>query len=271
MFGIVLRNQRISIFKTLLINFKTLPIKQAIHLPIWVYSDTYLQSLGMIRIDNKEKIKSGMIRIGKRNFFKGYPSMLSNAGTIVFKGYTLIEAGTQIQNCGRIVFDEDSRLCECVKVLVVDNLYIGKSTQIAFEGVIMDTDFHYLINIENGEVKQSIKSIHIGSFNWSGNRTLFRKGTVTPDHTIIANNSILSKDYTNEGENILLAGQPAKCVKKGMRRLWRTDTSKICSQYFKENPTTSSYTFNDIKDWDAFTIGSEEYPGDNFLPNHQNW
>lgn len=264
----LIARQRISLFKTILINFKCLPFRQAIHLPIWIYGNTYINSLGSIRIDTDEEIRAGMIRIGSGNFFKGFPTYWSNAGTVTFKGYAMIEGGTQIQSCGNITFDKDARLCECVKVLIVDELYIGQSTQIAFESVIMDTDFHYLINIHDGVVKQSIKPIHIGSFNWSGNRTVFRKGTVTPDHTVIATNSILSKDYTDEGENILLAGQPAKCVKKGIRRFWRTDTSKLCFQFFKDNPAVNSYTVNGVEDWDDFTLGTDKHHGDNFLPHH---
>lgn len=262
-----LRTQRISLFKTLLINFKCLPFKQAIHLPIFIYSNCILQSLGRIVID--APIEKGMIRIGKRNFFRGYKTLWSNAGTFIFRGNALIEAGTQIQNCGTIDFGPESRFCECLKVLIVNKLTIGTSTQIAFESVIMDTDFHNLVNIKKQNVKRSTKPIVIGSYNWFGNRCLVRKGTITPNHTIAATTGVLSSDFTEYGDNILLAGNPAKCISTGWRRVWKNRSNKKISEYFNNNPLAQEYNVTDVINWNDFTIGDKEHGGDNFLPHNK--
>lgn len=259
--------QRMSIFKTLLINFKCLPFKQAIRLPIFIYSNCILQSLGRIVIE--APIERGMIRIGKRNFFRGYKTLWSNAGTFIFRGNALIEAGTQIQNCGTIDFGAESRFCECLKVLIVNKLTIGTSTQIAFESIIMDTDFHNLVNMHKRNVKRCTKPIIIGSYNWFGNRCLVRKGTITPDHTIAATTSVLSHDFTENGENIMIAGNPAKCIGTGWRRLWKNRNNKEISKFFREYPSAQEYVITDVVNWDSFIIGDKEHGGDNFLPHNK--
>lgn len=261
------KQQRISTFKTLLINFKCLPLRQAIHLPIYVYTDCIIKSMGIIRIE--APIERGMIRIGKRNFFGGYKTLWSNAGTFIFRGYALIEGGTQVQNCGTIDFGAEARFCECLKVLIVNKLTIGTSTQIAFESVIMDTDFHNIVSMHNQKVKSSIAPIRIGSYNWIGNRCLVRKGTITPNHTIAATCSVLSGDYTPNGDNILLAGNPAKCIRLGWRRLWKNSSKKDVSDFFRNNPCLQEYNLTDISNWDIFTVGDKQHGGDNFLPHNK--
>ena len=63
---------------------------------------------------------------------------------------------------------------------------IGKYARIAFDSQFMDSDFHYMLNIEDGTVKNCTSFIEIGAYNWIGNRTTVKKGTVTPDYTIVA-------------------------------------------------------------------------------------
>ena len=46
------------------------------------------------------------------------------------------------------------------------------------------------------------------------------KGTVIPDNTIVASNSLCNKNYSEIGEYILLAGSPAELKKKGCKRLF---------------------------------------------------
>ena len=45
-------------------------------------------------------------------------------------------------------------------------------------------------------------------------------GTVTPNYCVVASNSVVNKDYTPLGNNILLGGIPAKLIKKNYSRDW---------------------------------------------------
>jgi acetyltransferase-like isoleucine patch superfamily enzyme len=46
------------------------------------------------------------------------------------------------------------------------------------------------------------------------------KGTITPNNTIIASNSLLNKNYIETPPYSVLAGTPAKLVKSGVKRIF---------------------------------------------------
>ena len=58
------------------------------------------------------------------------------------------------------------------------------------------------------------------TYNWFGNRCNIMKGTITPNNTIVASNSLCNKDYSDIPEYSLLAGSPAKLKNKGIKRLF---------------------------------------------------
>ena len=78
-----------NIIKTLYLNFKKLPFNQAIKLPIWIYGKITFRSLrGDIVIDS-DRIYSGMIKIGKRDYYvnTGIPqTILTLNGILKFNG-----------------------------------------------------------------------------------------------------------------------------------------------------------------------------------------
>lgn len=114
---------------------------------------------------------------------------------------------------------------------------IGKYARIAFDSQFMDSDFHYMLNIEDGTVKNCTSFIEIGAYNWIGNRTTVKKGTVTPDYTIVAApNAMLSKDYTKICSPFpILAGCPAKQIASGYRRVFNIQTERDLTESFKND------------------------------------
>lgn len=252
------RKQKIDILKTIFFNFKSLPFKQAIKFPIFIYSDTKLISIGKIHIDSDD-IHKGMIRIGKRNFFAGFKTQFINSGEIHFQGKFLIESGTCINNCGKIILGKESRFCERCNILIVNKLTIKDSTQIAFETVIMDTDFHTIVNTTKGTVKKSYGEIYIGSYNWIGNRCMIKKGTITDDYTIVSSLSMLNKNYQNEHKYPLIAGCPAKIISYGWRRIYNNDNNKMINTFFK-NTQINSYTIENPENinWDEYCLHGDD-------------
>lgn len=255
-----MQKPRVNWFKTFLINFRCLPWHQAVRLPIYIYSHTMLVSMGKIRIESRD-VRRGMIRIGTRNFFSGYRTQWINSGLVVFKGRFLIEAGTCINNSGTVILGEESRFCENNKVLIVNGLTIGKSTQIAFDTVIMDTDFHTIISVEKGVAKKSYAPVVIGDYNWIGNRSLVKKGTVTPDYAIVSSMSMLNKDYTSAPPYPLLGGCPAKVLGDGWRRLYHTEHNREINAFFKEYPEAKEYRIpkaGQVTAWDNWCLHGDD-------------
>ena len=113
---------------------------------------------------------------------------------MVFKGYTQIGEGTLI--------------------LIRDYLEIGRYTRIGFLSFFMDSDDHFTVNMENQKVARNKAPIIIGKYNWIANKTVIKKNTKIPDYTIVASsNTLLSKDYTENGEFCVLGGIPAKVIR----------------------------------------------------------
>lgn len=252
------RDQRINIFKTLIFNFRAFPFRIAIKLPVYIYTDTLLRSIGKVYIDT-EHVHGGMIRIGKRNFFVGFKTQFINSGEIHFQGKFLIESGTCLNNSGIIVLGKESRFCERCNVLIVNKLEIGSSTQIAFETVIMDTDFHTIVNINKKIAKKSFGDIYIGAYNWIGNRSMIKKSTRTDDYTIVSSLSMLNKDYRSEERYPLIAGCPAKIIARGWRRIYSDKNNRLIDSYFRSS-TSDVYEVESVDrlDWDDFCLHGDE-------------
>ncbi len=258
-YHLLFNSDRVSIFKTLLINFRSLPLAQAIHLPIYVYRGTILRSMGYINIDSP--IKTGMIQIGIRNFYAAGRFQLINTGTITFRGGAILNGGTLLNNCGSIDIGADVILGENLTILTINRLSIGRATRVAFGTVIIDTDFHNVINTDTGRCKRSYMPIVIGDYNWIGNRSTLTKGVITPDFTITASTSYLNRDYSNLSKYTLLAGSPAKSVLTNIRRIYSDDTNKMIMDYFDQHPEKMLYQAPSVQGddaWDHFCIGGEE-------------
>jgi len=67
----------------------------------------------------------------------------------------------------------------------------------------------------------------LGSFNFISNRVSILGKTVTPDYCTVASNTLLNKDYSSFGENIILGGIPAKLVKENIVRDWETEKENL--------------------------------------------
>lgn len=89
----------VSIPKTIYFNFKYLPIKQAIKLPIFVSNRVFLDKVRGKVVINSD-IKTGMIKIGFNRpglfDYKRQRSVWSVEGRIEFRGEAIIGSGSRI-------------------------------------------------------------------------------------------------------------------------------------------------------------------------------
>ncbi len=213
---------------TIYINFRVLPIKQAIHLPIDIYRGIRINSIsGQISITSN-KLWRGMIKIGGRgsDMFSGRKVILDVQGNVEFSGQTEIGYGTfvHVSKGAKLTFGNKVRIGALCKIYCDSQIVFGNEVGISWESQIFDTNFHYFEDIYNGRKFEKTKPIKIGSYNWFGNRCNIMKGTITPDWLIVASNSMTNKDYTEyESQYAVLAGSPAKVVKTGVRRVFDND------------------------------------------------
>ena len=112
------------------------------------------------------------------------------------------------------------------RIMCFEYISLGDTCEITWDCQIMDTSFHYIENLLDGEIKPLTKPIVIGNNVWIGNRTTISKGAILPDYTIVASNSLVNKDFTSIGENCLIAGLPAKLKQQNIRRIFDNKEQK---------------------------------------------
>lgn len=224
--------------KTIYFNYKMLPIKQAIYLPIFIYSKIEFRSLhGRIVINGK--IRPNMIHIGDNTRYVTTSRPLSIwtiNGTIIFEGSINFYQGTYVyvaQN-GILHFGtKGTFIGSDTRIICRNRIDIGNTVEITWGNQIYDTSFHY-ISKDNQEPKSLTKSIFIGDNVWIGNRTTISKGAVIPQNSIIASNSIVNKDLSTYGENCMFAGSPADIKFKNIQRIF---------DYSKETEFDTKYNY----------------------------
>lgn len=165
-----------------------------------------------------------MVKVGGRGgeMFPRTSTIVDIEGTVVFNGVAELGCGSllRIYKDGKITFGNRVRIGAYTKIICQESITFGNEIDISWESQVFDTNFHYMQDTINGEKSTLTLPIVIGSYNWFGNRVNIMRGTVTPDYTIVASNSMTNKDYSNLPPNSMLAGTPAKLVKSNVKRMF---------------------------------------------------
>lgn len=238
---------RLNLFKTIYFNFTCLPFKTAVKLPFYLYGPIRVHGLrGTISINGD--IKPGMFKIGYR-WWDLYPEVylptqILISGKLVLNNNCLISGG-----CGIFVQGSDSTLTIGTSVTIgggtvvktMQEVSIGDLTCITGNCTIMDSNMHYVKNIETGMIAPRHGTIMIGTNCWINAGAVITKGTVLPNYSIVARNSFLNKDYSDCGENAFFAGNPAKLKSNSVQRIFSQRKEGELNKFFEENPCAESY------------------------------
>lgn len=240
---------RLNVVKTLYVNFRCLPFRQAIHLPIHLFGRVAIHTLrGKISIDTKN-VSTGMIRIGYRWFdlfpSSYIPTQLWVSGDLCFHGKCIISGGVGIfvqSKTATMSVGENVCIGGGSLVKAMNEVIIGDYTRITGNCVVMDSNMHYVKNIETGVVKKPWGSILIGRYCWINSGSIVTKGTVLPDYCVTARNTFLNKDYSDNGNNLFLVSSPAKVTSARVQRVFSRDKELTLHRYFMvENPEAEEY------------------------------
>lgn len=208
----------INWLKSIWINYRNLPFKQAIYLPIIVSYNVKFNNKGKILI--KGKVSPGIVSIGVIK--TGWESnsdktIFKNRGTFILYGRFKMHPGSKL-----IVYPNANIICgnrtsigSMTKIICAKLIEIGENFRISWNGQIFDTDFHFLKNIKSNKIYKRIKPVKIGNDVFIGNSCTIGKGTILLDGCVVSCCSKVSGDFTEEGKNLLISGNPAKVVNKG--------------------------------------------------------
>ena len=210
----------VSLPCTIYFNFHYLPLKQAIKLPIVLYSPRFW-ALGGKVIIKSSNVRFGMIRLGLFNASidngKGF-TWMNEGGTVIFygnfatgpgsvfkigKATALLEFGNGINNTSSLKID-----CHY-------HIKIKDRSRIGWGVIIMDSNLHRLKNSDGSWAGKGYDAIEIGENSWISSQCVVLPGTLFPSYSVCSLGSILNRDYSNSGKG-LYAGRPAKLIKEGI-------------------------------------------------------
>lgn len=226
--------------KTLWFNFKALPLKYAIRVPILISWNVKVRKVGKISIDHP--ITPGMISVGVIKIDPWETNqdqiIFCNQGEISFGGRTKIHPGVRLTTFpgARLRMGERTLFGCKSRIICTKQITIGHDFRLSWEGQMFDTDFHFLTNLTNGHISRRQRPVCIGDNVFIGNRCTIGKGTVLPNGSVVSCCSKVSGDYSAEGENLLLVGNPAKVVGHGysMGNSWYPEQEVIIAQKMEE-------------------------------------
>lgn len=206
-------------FATFYLNFRSFSFNQAIKFPVWVYGRPRLYSLnGSMKIEGK--VEGGMIKFNCTNMGPsnmGVQSEIINQGLIIFRGKGMIRTGNRLNIEKNAVLEIGDRfiigdMCNFSCSL---SITIGCNTRIAHRSQILDSNFHYVANMNDGVVPPIQRPIVIGRNCWICNTSTISAGAIIPDYSIITSNSLVNKNFSLIKPYSIIGGIPAKFIRSG--------------------------------------------------------
>lgn len=212
----------LSIPKSLYVSFRLCPCKYAWKIPILVRFNCVIKDLkGCIDIP-KSVLSFGLVRVGfgcvgvfdKRN----ERSILEISGKIEVKGKAFWGTGSRIcvAEGGCLTIDYGFSNTAKMTIICYNKISIGHDVLTSWETMIVDTDFHDVIDVRTEITYSQLKPVVIGDNVWIGMRSVILKGSIIPSGSIIGAMSLVNKEYKDE--NCLIAGNPASVKKRNVTR-----------------------------------------------------
>lgn len=231
---------RLRLFKTIYFNFRTMPAGLAWKTPVWVYGRIKFYDLSgkVLPIEGKT-VHPNMMTIGNMDPVRsdGFVSSVSVSGSVYYGEKVELRNGLKMNVSGTLILEDYTFVSDNGTFIIVDECRICKKTKCAFNVTFMDTDIHYMIDANTGDIRNNHKPIEIGIGNWIGGNSLIKKGTKTPDYLILAGPyACLTKDYTKDiPQYACMGGCPAKLIKVGLRHIHNSKSEHSLAEYFKSN------------------------------------
>lgn len=219
---------RFSLLKTLFLNFRLLPFKDAIHLPFSVSRHVKIRGCkkGTIRINGE--IKPFMISLGfggssDLSVYNPPKSLLEvdSNSNLVFEGkaHFAPHFSVLVKNGATMKIGNGFSCNNGCKFSCICGIEFGENCLLGGDIVIRDSDGHMVISYDviHPEMMlehSSMKPIKIGNHVWICNKSNVLKGVTIGNDCIISYGSLVVKPFNQD--NLLLGGVPAKVIKENI-------------------------------------------------------
>lgn len=186
---------RLGLIKTIWINFKVLPFRQAIHFPIVLARSV---RIGVCKRGSISLKDGGLFHIGFHGDAATYPkhSLLHIEGKLILegKGFHSFAPGLIMRIAkGGVLRIGNNFSCHRDNTFIVNkSVSIGNDNMWSFEVLTMDTDAHVICS-EDGELLNPNKEVVIGDNVWIGCRNTILKGAFIPDGCVMGSGGVITK------------------------------------------------------------------------------
>lgn len=249
-------------WNTWLFNLSYFPFRTALKLPVFIYNRTKVYNLSAIEIGTN-RIYKGMVRIGCNPVKATGDTKLFFTGRLVIHGALDIWGGSVIEGTGTLEFGDCVMLGENCRIMCCEHTTFGDHIRVGFDCIFMDTDFHYIINTQNLQVRRNTSSVEIGSCTWISSNCKIMKGARLPKGSIVSGGSMVNKDFSGEQACTVFAGAPAKPLKHGFRRIFNTKIEDELNEYFRANPSMVSCDIEET----SISLGLDDFCCNHFFRN----
>lgn len=180
---------------------------------IWACRRTMIRGLKNIETNNRLYIGTDYVGfIHKKDW-----TYLNIQGKFKLNGRFGIGRGCRLDIGKNAIMEvgDNSYVNPLTKFVIMNKLHIGTNSGISWDCQLLDDDLHMLDYDGRNEAEKNRVGIYIGDNVWIGSRVSIYKGAKIPNGTIVAANTVVKDCF--EEENILLAGNPARIIKRNVR------------------------------------------------------
>lgn len=145
-------------------------------------------------------------------------AIINISGNIELHGIFELGAGSRLEvgNNGFLIIKGNVANSAGLTISCHDRIVLEAGTVISWDTLILDRDFHYILDTNTYKTKSDHKPIFIGKNVWVCAGAKVLKGAVIPDGCIISAASVINRPF--EENNCLLQGNPAMIVRRNVTR-----------------------------------------------------
>jgi acetyltransferase-like isoleucine patch superfamily enzyme len=134
-------------------------------------------------------------------------------GTLEFAGYAYIGHGCKLSVLGTLRLGNNFTMSAESSIVAHLRVEIGDDVLIAWDVLIIDSDFHHMLNEFGQKVNLNLPVV-IGNNVWIGCRSLILKGVSIADGVVVAAATTICKPCIQK--KVLIGGNPARILRSSV-------------------------------------------------------
>lgn len=210
----------INFLRSLYFNFRYLPFKQAINLPVWITINFRVHGLkrGQLIIcqSNRRSVVFGCWGTPGLQQMKG-ELLFSKGSRLILRGHTVVSQGSvfRIDSGASIDLGRDFYCNKNCFLRASRDIIFGNDCLVGWNVQINTSDGHTILH--DGQQRLSDMPVVIGNHVWITSNTIITKGVSIADGCIIAQGAVVAKSINEP--NALVGGVIAKVISQDIE--WR--------------------------------------------------